>query len=180
VMRLSSLLQLGAACMLVAASGSIAAPREPDLPATIRKDIEGLERSCREAGGQPTDSPGALLVADLTGDGLVDYAIDQGGFVCRGAASIFSGSGGSEVTVYVSTSGSDAVRVFSQGSHGLKLDKGVRPARLYLQVAGVLCGQRDALKVARAEQVFCWRPLSWSQQTQRMDFLPVSQALRLK
>lgn len=92
---MSSLERAAAGLLLAAASaGALAQAPQKKLPAVVQQDLLEMTRMCRDAGGKPAKSPGLLQIADLTGDGLPDYVVDQGVFNCEGAASLFSGSGG--------------------------------------------------------------------------------------
>ena len=60
-------------------------------------------------GGKPVaPSKNFLVKADLNGDGQIDWAIDEAEFNCDGAASMFSGSGGSQIYVFAGKGGNEA------------------------------------------------------------------------
>ncbi len=145
------------------------------LPQVVQKELGELMKACKEAGGKPAKSPGLLAVADLTGDGLPDFIIDQGAFNCDGAASLFSGSGGSQMAVYVGTPDGQAKAGFDSGSFGTKVDKAVKPAKLSVMVGGPLCGQKVTAKTARSDIKSCWRPVVWDAKAGKLQFAPVSQ-----
>lgn len=145
------------------------------LPQVVQQALGEMMKDCKEAGGKPAKSPGLLTVADLTGDGLPDFVIDQGVFNCEGAASLFSGSGGSQMSVYVGTPNGQASAAFGAGAFGVKVDKDAKPARLLVMVGGPLCGQRVTAKTARSDMKSCWRPVVWDDRARKMQFAPVSQ-----
>lgn len=134
-----------------------------------------MRKTCLDAGGQPMKSPNLLLRADLTDDGLPDFVINQGAFICDGAASLFSGSGGSSMSVYLGTKNAQAVRAFSSGSFDVAVDRAAKPAKLQVAVAGQLCGQRVTSDLPRSEYQSCWRPVAWNDKERKLDFAPVSQ-----
>jgi hypothetical protein len=162
---------------------------DPDLPVTqaqetlpvaVQKEIAEIATMCLDLGGKPMKSPELVLVADLTGDEVPDYVIDQGAFNCEGATSLFSGSGGSQMSAYVGSPGGHAFRAFSSGSFDLKLNSQRRTAKLYLAVAGPMCGQRVTPKISRSEHKSCWRPVNWNAKNRKMEFAPVSQVTRYR
>lgn len=173
--RVSHIPRLLACFLLALLAVHAAAQARRQLPALIQKDLAEMARMCKEAGGRPGRSPELLTVVDLTGDGVADFVVDQGAFNCEGAASLFGGSGGSQVAAYVGRPDGQAVAAFASGSFGMRIDKAARPARLELQVGGPLCGQKVTPRMARAEYRGCWRPVLWNARTGKLDFAPVSQ-----
>lgn len=85
------------------------------LPAAIREFADENIRFCKEVGGTPNfsgiDMPGAgraadgtppfITEADLNADGQPDYVTDLAGLECVNAWSLFCGSAGCPVTVWV-------------------------------------------------------------------------------
>lgn len=150
------------------------------LPQVVQKVLGEMMKDCKEAGGKPAKSPGLLTVADLTGDGQPDFVIDQGAFNCDGAASLFSGSGGSAMSVYVGTPEGQATAAFDTGSFGVKVDKDSKPAKLSVMVGGPLCGQKVTPKTARSDMKSCWRPVVWDDKARKLQFAPLSQIQPVK
>jgi hypothetical protein len=144
------------------------------LPAAVQQEIAGMMKMCKDVGGKPMPSPGLLTIADLTGDPFPDFVVDQSAFVCDGAASLFAGSGGSQVSVYVGTQNGQATEAFSSGTFGIKIDKDAKPAKVKLVVGGPLCGQKVTSKTPMAAYKNCWRPLVWSAAAKKMEFAPLS------
>jgi hypothetical protein len=169
-------LSRAAGCAAILLSFGFAQAQAPKkLPVAVQKELAEMMKTCRDVGGKPMKSPDLLLVADLTGDGLPDYVIDQASFSCEGAASLFSGSGGSQISAYVGTPDGQAFQAFSSGSFGVKIDKEDKPARLHLVVGGQLCGQRVSANMARSDYKSCWRPVNWNARNRKLEFAPVSQ-----
>lgn len=155
--------------------GEAQAQAQKKLPVVVQKELAEMVKMCRDVGGKPMKSPGLLIIADLTGDGLPDFVINQGAFNCDGAASLYSGSGGSQMSVYVGTPDGQAFQAFSSGSFGVEVDKAVKPAKLKVVVGGQLCGQRITGNMPRSEYKSCWRPVDWNDKKRKLDFAPVSQ-----
>lgn len=173
--------EIAVSCMLVASMAIAAHARAQEaMPSSVQSAVTEMTQMCQDAGGKPVSSPSLLQVADLTGDGVLDYVLDQGSFNCDGAASLFSGSGGSQMFVYMGIPGGQAKQAFTSGTFGVKLEKGSRPAGLKVLVAGELCGQRLTDRMSRAEYKSCWRPVVWSARAKAFGFAPVSQITMVK
>lgn len=155
------------------------AQAQTHYPAAVQSRIDEMKQECSGV-GTPGKSPGLITAADLTGDGILDYILDEGAFNCEGAAALFSGSGGSQVSVYVGTPDGQAFDAFGHGAFGVQVDRTTKPARLYLGVGGPLCGQHVTPDMARAAYTSCMRPLQWNVGTRKMEFAPVSQIKPIK
>jgi len=155
-------------------SSAVAKGKADVLPPAVAQTAEEMRKSCREVDGKPLSKDSDFVdQADLTGDGLVDYVLDQGRFECEGARSLFSGTAGSEVTVYVSTSAGSAIVAWDLWVHGSELEmKGPKPI-LYVNVSGAACGQKDA--ASHADEMACQRPLQWNAAKKQMDYAPLSE-----
>lgn len=116
---------------------------------------------------------------DLNGDGVPDYALDQGAYFCDGAASLFSGSGGSQLVVWASNGpGALVTKVFDGGHFGIKVDAEHKArARLLLALRGAQCGQKIAPQTANSDLQFCWRPLNWDPKRKLLQLAPLSEIL---
>lgn len=159
---------------LIFIAGLAMSQTQKKLPIAVQKDLAEMVKMCKDVGGKPMKSPDLLQIADLTGDGLPDFVVDQGVFNCNGAASLFSGSGGSQMSVYVGTPDGQAFQAFSSGSFGVKVDKTSKPAKLQVLVGGAMCGQRITANMSRSDHKSCWRPVIWDTKRKKMDFAPVS------
>ena len=144
-----------------------------NVPLAVAAYEKQLADACREAGGTP-GKPTAAFIAhgDLNGDGIDDWAVDEGGLNCKGAASIFAGSGGSQVIVFVGLPNGDARKAFQHGAYGMKLEVVGSSQTLWLRVGGPLCGQAGS--PTHAEAMDCDRPIAWGKEHQRFDFAPLT------
>lgn len=124
------------------------------LPPPVQDHLDEMDAECQQLGGRLKNKDRALLTADFNQDGLTDYAIAQGAVMCTTAASMFTGSGGSNVTVFVSEP-SGYREVWSRGSYGARIEGGT----LWLGLAGSACGYPET---ARSEAHSCERALVWN------------------
>lgn len=163
-------------CFLVSfVALSASASAQDRLPTTVREAVAELTQMCTDAGGKHVPSKELLQMVDLTSDGVPDYVLDQGSFNCDGAASLFGGSGGFQMSVYRGMPGGQAVPAFSSGTFGVKVEQETSPAKLSIIVSGELCGQRITPTMSHAEYKACWRPVVWNARTKTFGFAPVSQ-----
>lgn len=102
--------------VLLLCLGVAAGPARAELPQPVLDNALESVRMCKEAGGTPNvqgaSIPGAgqadevfipfVTEADLNGDGATDYVTDLAGFDCVDAWTLFCGSAGCPVTVWLS------------------------------------------------------------------------------
>jgi hypothetical protein len=161
--------------LIIATAISLACAEPVPIPREVAAHIEGMKQSCRQLGCTPIAPKDTFLIgADLKGDGLIDWVIDEGGFNCDGAWSIFSGSGGAQVYVFAGMSRNNARQSFVHGAYGMRLEReSVRGRQiLWLTVGGKLCGRSDP--PSNAEAIHCERSLIWNKTTKRFEFAPLS------
>ena len=172
---MSMTIRLIACLATVTACSTALAQAQKKLPLSVQKELGEMMQMCKDAGGKALRSPGLLTIIDLSGDQLPDFVVDQASFVCEGAASLFGGSGGSQVTVYVGKPDGQASQAFSSGTFGVKVDKDSKPAKLMLVVSGPMCGQKVTPKTSRSDYKSCWRPVVWNSGKKAFDYAPLSQ-----
>jgi hypothetical protein len=162
---------------LLPATGLVqAATRQAFLPLPVRQSLIAMAKTCTDAGGTPGKSSGVIQYADLNGDGTDDYVFDQAAFICEGATSATeNGQAGAEIAIFVGGSGNGAVKVYSNNVYGNHIDRSHSPARLYIDVAAQLCGQRDATRLPFARWEFCSRPLNWNAAKHAFVLAPLSE-----
>lgn len=111
----------------------------------------------------------------LKGSGAEVWAIDEGRYQCDGGpASLFSGSGGSQVFVFARLGDGQVKQVFVHGAYGMSLTLSGAASAILLQVGGPLCGQTG--EPSHGDSISCSRPLLWDQAAVKMDFAPLSEA----
>jgi hypothetical protein len=176
-----ALVPLLIACSIVAGPAAAAPISANSLPMEIRKFVVELNNECKSYGGQPGKSSGLIKFADLTGDGLVDYVADLNAYQCQGAASAMgAGQSGAAMSIFVGGPGNTAVKVYDGLVYGTTVDKtGPRP-RLYLDIAGLDCGQKNAARVAFSDIKSCSRPLDWNPAKRTFVYAPLAQARQVQ
>jgi hypothetical protein len=156
------------ASQVVLAPGAEAA--EPKLPAAVAAEIKGAADICREVGGKP-NTKAAVKLADLNGDGKIDYVVDVGSINCDGAASIY-GDREKAVVVLVGDGKGGARNAFSDNVFGASIETKGAIAKLWLTVSGRQCGKKPARDFA--SENFCDRALQWNGKTAKFDYAPVT------
>jgi len=71
------------------------------LPPALEGFADEQAAACREAGGEPRIGPAFATAVDLDGEGRLDYIVDLAGIECAGAWSLFCGSAGCPVSVWL-------------------------------------------------------------------------------
>ncbi|PWS36172.1 hypothetical protein DFH01_13290 [Falsiroseomonas bella] len=78
------------------------APAFAQRPAAAQRNIAEAEADCRGAGGRPSLAPEFETVTEVNGDGQPDYVHAFDGLDCQGAATLFCGSAGCPVVLFLS------------------------------------------------------------------------------
>lgn len=152
------------AALLLTPAFAAAAP----LPEAVAHELETLAYVCRLSSGRPYGFRHAVEQADLNGDGIDDYVVDDGELQCYGGSGIFGSRQGGGVSVFVGRAGGGAEKSFFHGAFGSRIDYTGRHATAYLGVAGALCGQRREDE-ERYGYEKCSRPLKWNAQARRFE-----------
>jgi hypothetical protein len=182
---MKSWLSIPAAMLLLMVLGAATSDK---LPAEVAAHVKEMNDFCRSSDGKPLPSgtfepsfdrakfhPRNLVeYAFLRGPDFEVWAIDEGRFRCDHAASLFSGSGGSQVYVFARLSDGRVRQVFNHGAYGMSLKRIGSLAELSIRVGGTLCGQ--AGNPSNGEAILCDRQLVWDKSTQKMDFAPLAEA----
>jgi len=156
------------AALLVVLGG--ASPNK--VPEEVAANMRRMADYCKEVDGKPL--PHEFVEHGNLADGLEFWAINEGAFQCEGAWSLFCGSGGCQVAVYMVLPNGHAKQVFARGAYGMAMERTGTAAKLWLGVGGGLCGQEG--NPSHADAIHCDRPLTWDTKAQRLDFAPLSKA----
>ncbi len=168
--------------VLILAAAIAPAQRPPvrfanQLPMAVRKAVALANDTCREAGGAPGKSPDLVRYADLNGDGIGDYVVDWAAHDCQGAVSaMVNGQSGSMVVVLAGGPGNIAAEAYSASVYGAKIETIAGKSTLWVDVAALDCGQRNAATMPFARWKFCSRPLAWNAARRAFVLGPLAQA----
>lgn len=134
-------------------------------PAGVQHFSQQLTERCAAQGGKASTGGRFLQKADLNGDKINDWIMDESEFVCAGGPAV-DRTLPSQVMIFVGDAKGDAQPVFQQTAFGVRMERGV----LWMAVNGPQCG-RD---VDRTQ--FCDRPIVWNKTAGRPEFAPTAQA----
>jgi hypothetical protein len=163
--------------LLAAGSAAPAAAAPAPLPTAVRAYLAELDKECRGYGGRPGAMPKLVQSADLNGDGQADQMIDLNVYNCDGAASAMgAGQSGAAVTVFVSDPEGAAHKAYDDTTYCAMVAAAGGRARLWLDLAGVSCGQRNAANIPFGNWKFCSRPLNWNAATRTFVYAPLAEA----
>jgi hypothetical protein len=106
--------------------------RAADYPDVVKAAIDDARKQCVEAGGKPGLDDAMASVADLDGNGGEDWVLDLGKLQCDGAASLFCGTGGCGLQIFLWQRGSEWKLAFDDNVRGWKRVKvNGRPGLLF-------------------------------------------------
>lgn len=147
--------------------------QEPNkLPTAIKNEIARMDKMCIDAGGTAGAS-NIVKTLDFTGDGRIDYVLQESEYVCSGAVSLFAGNGGSQVMLFIGTADMNVQLAFASTSFAVRFDHKTAPVTIELGLGGTLCGQKVTAATSRAESTPCWRPLRWDLITHKLELAPI-------
>jgi hypothetical protein len=91
-----------------------------------------------------------------------------------------SGQSGAVLTIYVGGPANSAIQVYQATVHASRIENAGGKARLFVNVSGANCGQRNAANIPFARREFCSRELVWNAARQSFVFAPMSQKRRIR
>jgi hypothetical protein len=128
------------ACLIALGSMLCAVAVAAEPPALVAESIAEASKTCTDVGGKPAEGAGFATVRDLDGNGVEDWVLDFERFECDGAASLFCGTGGCTLEIYLGRDGTWQ-KVFADNVRSYKLVKrGKRPA-IAVSLHGSACGR---------------------------------------
>ena len=138
-MRLELALALGLVCPAAAA----------EQPEIVKTAIADARQQCVEADGKPGPADRMVSVTDLDGNGGEDWILDFSKLKCDGAATLYCGTGGCPLHIYLWQGGSEWKLVFEEYVRAWKRIKIAGKPGLELVLHGSACnraGYRDCRK----------------------------------
>lgn len=130
---------IGAALLLLLTSQPAAAAPQPPLPAPIAKQFADMADQCKDATGQRGRIGQAITRADLNGDGIEDYVVEDADYDCPGAVSLFAGTAatGNPLSLYIADKSGGVRKVWSGGVGEWSVKPRAGKPTLFVQV---ICG----------------------------------------
>ncbi|MEA1048375.1 hypothetical protein U5801_00870 [Lamprobacter modestohalophilus] len=128
---------------------------DKNLPKTVQDHVIKLSEYCTDVGGKFMDPSPAIQSGDFNGDSKLDYAVYEGDFTCEDAFSTYGGSGGSQVSFFVS-SPSGYRKAGGNAAGGVS----VEGQRIWLGLCGPYCGDPNFASKAGAK--CCERAFTWN------------------
>lgn len=152
------------------------AAEETKIPDIVIAEIKNLEDECRLEKSSPSSEDSNydyIKHADLNGDGIEDYIIEDIYIPCEAGASLRHGNGGTGVIIFAGTP-EGATKVFDKTVFGVSIEKQKSKSVAWIAVGGHYCGQKTF--ASRAAAISCDRPLVWNESSKKFDFAPLKQA----
>ena len=142
-------------CIFSASVGTRApSKKNKSLPPEVQSSIDNETKSCGET-VKMEDS--FILRRDVNGDGIDDFILDFGGFICgKNHSSDYCGSGGCLTQVFASLSEKKFVKAYGGLVHSIKFSKVRGRPALTLALHGSACG--------KAGVAACGKTLFWNGQ----------------
>jgi hypothetical protein len=153
-----------------AAVGQDAAKQAPfnanNYPPVIRRSFDAAVKECREADdGKVTFAADTVRTVDLTGDGRQDFIVSLENTECSTFESVFCGTGGCSLDIYVALPDGNYRNVFSNVVRGYKIlpgkGKGKGPRTIRFDMHGGYCntyGPAECYKQRRiTDQPFAFK-----------------------
>jgi hypothetical protein len=156
-----SLLAFAVLAMTVGATaGQEAAKQAPfnasHYPAEIRKSFDTAVEACREADdGKVTFAADTVRRVDLTGDGRQDFIVSLENAKCSTFESVFCGTGGCPLDIYVALPDGNYRSVFSNQVRAYKIlpSKGKGPRTIRFDMHGGYCGTYGAAECTKRQRI---------------------------
>lgn len=141
-------------------------------PEPVAHHVHEMEEMCHQVHGVTVEGP-TIEHGHLV-DGPEFWTVDEAGFQCRGAESLFAGSFGSQVSVYIPLSKNPTKPVFNSFAYGLSIEHVGDQSKLWIAVGGDLCGQTG--KWTHGSMIGCERSLKWDADSETLKYAPLSEA----
>ncbi len=153
-------------CMFAIAAGPPAKP----LPAAVSAYIADVDAECRQGGGMPGQHGENMVQrGDFNADGNDDFVVNIGNYDCSGAEGLLQ-NGWMGHTIAVFADGR------SKAWEGSGYRATVRGRQLFIDTAGIYCGQYPLQTRAISDAKHCSRPLAWDSKARKFAWGSLSKA----
>lgn len=137
------------------------------LPASVRGYIQVLDQTCKDLGETPDRTLAYVKRADITGDKITDFVIDDGDYMCGGRPHMLAGQAGAGNVVFVGDVKGGATLAYDEG-----VGMGIRLAKSHAGHFVALVTVVDGCGAAAKRAGSCERPLIWNPATKKMRWGP--------
>lgn len=125
-----------------------------DYPIEIRKALSyGPEECRRQGGGKVTFAPDTVRKVDLNGDGRDDYIISFADTECAGRFSVYCGTGGCSLDIYVTLANGKQRNVFSDRVRAYEILPGEGVRTIRFDMHGSFCGTFGAAECPKEQRI---------------------------
>ena len=143
---------------LAVATPAFAAPREADFPKEVQAVIAEARKECRDADGKGLIlKSGVVARLDLNGDGRPDTKIDLGQVECRGAPSLYCGTGGCGLTLMIAQPDGALKTIFQGYVRGYTIGRNSSskpgPRTVRFDLHGSTCGRAGAETCVKTQAI---------------------------
>lgn len=127
-----------------------------NYPAELRKSFDAAARECHDADeGKLTLAPDTVRMIDLTGDGRQDFIVSLENAKCSSFASIYCGTGGCPLEIFVGLADGSYRSVFADQVRGYKIlpAQGKGPRTIRFDMHGGFCGKTGADECVKQQRI---------------------------
>jgi hypothetical protein len=161
-----SLIPPFAVCLALCCVSACGAAQDTGPPAAVAAVLGDLTTLCSDAGGEPRAGD-TVRRADLNADGLDEFVLFAGWFVCENAVGVL----GDREKILVVFAGDGASEAFSDAVFDAKLESKDNATELWVTTSAERCGRPAARRFA--EETFCERSIVPAAGT-RFEYAPVT------
>lgn len=157
--RVAALLTLAVLALTAGAAAAQDVAKLPpfraiDYPIEIRKALSyGPEECKRQGGGKVTFAPDTVRKVDLNGDGRDDYIISFADTECAGRLSVYCGTGGCSLDIYVTLANGRQRNVFSDRVRAYEILPGESARTIRFDLHGSFCGTYGAAECPKEQRI---------------------------
>lgn len=127
-----------------------------NYPAELRQSFDAAIKACSEAeDGKVAFAPDTVRTLDLTGDGRQDFIVSLENAKCSTFESIFCGTGGCPLDIYVGLPDGSYRNVFSSQVRGYKVVRSNArgPRTIRFDMHGGYCGKSGAEECYKEQRI---------------------------
>jgi hypothetical protein len=136
-----------------------AVPAKPpaSYPPAVQKLVGENAASCRQMTGRSGKSANMVRKLDVNGDGLADYLVFGGAYICPGAISSFTPTAASGVPtfLFLGRANGKIQQAWTGNSWGAKIAGRGRRTTITFPMSGSVCGDDRGGKVSVADRYSC-------------------------